>query len=199
MQIPVIASLNGVSMGGWTRYARLIEQAGADALELNVYYIATDPDIPAAEVERMYSTCRREVRRNVAIPLAVKIGPYFSSLAAMALTLARAGADGLVLFNRFYQPDLDLENLEVVPHLVLSDFARAAPPPAVGGDPLLPHSGGFRDHERRPHRRGCPEGGDGRRQRRHDGLGAAGARRGAYPGSPRRTCSVGWKNTNTSW
>jgi dihydroorotate dehydrogenase (fumarate) len=121
VQIPVIASLNGVSIGGWTRYARLMEQAGADALELNLYYIATDPDLAGAEVERMYEDVVCEVRRSVGIPLAVKIGPYFSSTAAMARTLAQAGADGLVLFNRFYQPDLDLENLEVVPHLVLSD------------------------------------------------------------------------------
>jgi dihydroorotate dehydrogenase (fumarate) len=120
VQIPVIASLNGVSRGGWTHYARLMEQAGADALELNIYYIATDPAIASAGVERMYVDVIREVRENTQIQLAVKVGPYFTSMAHMAGRLAAAGADALVLFNRFYQPDFDLENLEVVPHLVLS-------------------------------------------------------------------------------
>jgi dihydroorotate dehydrogenase (fumarate) len=120
VQIPVIASLNGVSRGGWTHYARLMEQAGADALELNIYYIATDPVISSAGVERMYVDVIREVRENIQIQLAVKVGPYFTSMAHMAGRLAAAGADALVLFNRFYQPDFDLENLEVVPHLVLS-------------------------------------------------------------------------------
>jgi dihydroorotate dehydrogenase (fumarate) len=121
VEIPVIASLNGVSRGGWTRYARLMEEAGADALELNIYYIPTDPAIPGAGVERMYIDVIREVRESTQIQLAVKIGPYFSSIPHMAGRLASAGADALVLFNRFYQPDLDLENLEVVPHLVLSN------------------------------------------------------------------------------
>jgi dihydroorotate dehydrogenase (fumarate) len=120
LQIPVIASLNGVSRGGWTRYAELMEQAGADALELNIYYIPTDPAMPGSAVEQMYVDVVREVRRTIQIPLAVKIGPYFSSMAHMASRLVAAGAHGLVLFNRFYQPDLDLQNLEVVPHLVLS-------------------------------------------------------------------------------
>jgi dihydroorotate dehydrogenase (fumarate) len=120
VQIPVIASLNGVSRGGWTHYARLMEQAGADALELNIYYVATDPAVSSAWVERMYADVVREVRATLQIQLAVKIGPYFSSMAYMAGCLAAAGADALVLFNRFYQPDFDLQNLEVVPHLVLS-------------------------------------------------------------------------------
>jgi dihydroorotate dehydrogenase (fumarate) len=120
VDIPVVASLNGVSRGGWTRYARLIEQAGADALELNIYYIPTDPAMSGTAVERMYVDVVQEVRRTVATQLAVKIGPHFSSLANMASHLTTAGADGLVLFNRFYQPDLDLEKLEVAPHLVLS-------------------------------------------------------------------------------
>jgi dihydroorotate dehydrogenase (fumarate) len=121
LNIPVIASLNGVSRGGWTRYAKLMEQAGADALELNIYYIPTDPAMPGSAVEQMYVDVVREVRRTIQIPLAVKIGPYFSSMAHMASRLATAGANGLVLFNRFYQPDFDLQNLEVVPHLVLSN------------------------------------------------------------------------------
>jgi dihydroorotate dehydrogenase (fumarate) len=121
VDIPVIASLNGVSRGGWTHYARLLEQAGADALELNIYYIPTDPGMPATAVEQMYVDVVRDVRATILIQLGVKIGPYFSSMAHMAARLATAGADGLVLFNRFYQPDFDLQNLEVVPHLVLSN------------------------------------------------------------------------------
>jgi len=118
--IPIIGSLNGVSTGGWTDYAQRIQQAGADALELNVYYVPTHPDQTGAEVEQMYVDVVKEVRRNVTIPIAVKLSPFFSATANMAKQLAAAGADGLVLFNRFYQPDLDLEKLEVVPHLALS-------------------------------------------------------------------------------
>jgi dihydroorotate dehydrogenase (fumarate) len=121
LEIPVIGSLNGVSAGGWTKYARLIEQAGADALELNVYYVATDPDLSSAAIEQMYVDVLRQVKQSVNIPVAMKLSPYFSSMANMARGLADAGADALVLFNRFYQPDLDLERLEVVPHLVLSN------------------------------------------------------------------------------
>jgi len=120
VHIPIIGSLNGVSRGGWTRYARLMEQAGADAIELNVYYLPTNPDISGAEVEQMYVDVLRDVRQHVEIPVAVKIGPYFSSMAHIARRLAAAGADALVLFNRFYQPDFDLVNLEVEPRLTLS-------------------------------------------------------------------------------
>ncbi|MGE3270235.1 MAG: dihydroorotate dehydrogenase-like protein [Chloroflexota bacterium] len=118
--IPIIGSLNGVSAGGWIEYARLIEQAGAHALELNIYFIPTDPHMPGSEVEAMYLDVLREVRKHVSIPIAIKLSPYFSATANMAAQLADAGADGLVLFNRFYQPDFDLESLTVVPHLVLS-------------------------------------------------------------------------------
>lgn len=121
LNIPVIGSLNGVSAGGWTRYARLIQQAGADALELNIYYIPTEPELSGTEVERMYCEVVQEVRQSVTIPVAVKIGPFFTSVPHMARQLEAAGADALVLFNRFYQPDFDLEELDVVPHLVLSD------------------------------------------------------------------------------
>lgn len=124
VSIPIIGSLNGVSSGGWTRYAKQLEQAGVDALELNIYYVATDPDISGQEVERMYLDVLKEVKDTVQIPVAVKIGPYFSSMSHMAHQFAQAGADGLVLFNRFYQPDLDLEKLEVVPDLVLSRSAE---------------------------------------------------------------------------
>jgi dihydroorotate dehydrogenase (fumarate) len=120
VDIPIIGSLNGVSTGGWIEYARLIEEAGADGLELNIYYIPTDLALSGASVEQMYLDVLRAVKETVSIPVAVKLGPYFSSFANMAQQLQGAGADALVLFNRFYQPDLDLEYLEVAPNLVLS-------------------------------------------------------------------------------
>ena len=108
LAIPVIGSLNGASYGGWVRYAKLIEDAGADALELNAYFIAADPNEDGRQVEERYYDLVSAVRDSVSIPLAVKVGPYFSSMANMALRLVEAGADGLVLFNRFIQPDIDL-------------------------------------------------------------------------------------------
>jgi dihydroorotate dehydrogenase (fumarate) len=122
--IPVIASLNGVSPGGWMDYAKKMQQAGADALELNIYYIATDPAKSGAEVEATYVEDVKTVKSSVSIPVAVKLSPYFSSMAHLARQLDDAGANGLVLFNRFYQPDIDLEELEVVPDLVLSSAAE---------------------------------------------------------------------------
>ncbi len=119
--IPIIGSLNGVSSSGWIEYAQKIEQAGADALELNIYYIPTDINTSGADIERMYLEVVQSVKKSVSIPVAVKLSPYFSATANMAHQLAQAGADALVLFNRFYQPDFDLENLEVAPNLVLSD------------------------------------------------------------------------------
>lgn len=120
VQVPVIASLNGYSDGGWTKYAKLLELAGADALELNIYFIPTDPEIGSAEVEEKYLNILKAVKKNVSIPVAVKIGPFFSSMANMAKRLDEAGADALVLFNRFYQPDIDLDTLEIVPNILLS-------------------------------------------------------------------------------
>ena len=120
VKIPVIGSLNGVTPGGWTRYAMLIEQAGADALELNVYLIPTRTNLSSDCVENTYLEILREVKAQVQIPVAMKLSPFFSALPHMAHRLDRAGADALVLFNRFYQPDFDLEELTVVPHLVLS-------------------------------------------------------------------------------
>ncbi len=120
VNIPVIGSLNGVSRGGWVNYAKKIEEAGADALELNVYYVATDAEMTGADVENMYIDALKAVKQNVKIPVAIKLSPYFSSMANMAKKLDEAGADGLVLFNRFYQPDFNLEKLEVEPNLVLS-------------------------------------------------------------------------------
>ncbi len=120
VSIPIIASLNGYYSGGWIRYARLLEASGADALELNIYYMASKPHITAAEIEDMYLKLVQNVRASIKIPVAVKIGPYFTAMTHMATRLDQAGADGLVLFNRFYQPDFDLDTEKVVPTLELS-------------------------------------------------------------------------------
>jgi dihydroorotate dehydrogenase (fumarate) len=120
LTVPVIASLNGTTAGGWVRYARILEDAGADALELNLYRVAADPHRSAAEVEDGDLALVGAVRSAITVPLAVKLSPYYSALANLAGRLADAGADGLVLFNRFYQPDLDLETLDVVPRVELS-------------------------------------------------------------------------------
>jgi dihydroorotate dehydrogenase (fumarate) len=121
VRIPIIGSLNGVSTGGWIRYAKMIQEAGADALELNVYYIPTDPEMTSAQVEQMYLDLVRDVKATLKIPVAVKLGHAFTTMANIARRLDQAGADALVLFNRFYQPDFDLEKLEAVPHLTLSN------------------------------------------------------------------------------
>ncbi len=118
--IPVIGSLNGISPGGWVRYAKKMEEAGADALELNVYYIATDVTMSGSDVEERYLDVLREVKKTVRIPVAMKLSPFVSSLPHFARKLDAAGVNGLVLFNRFYQPDIDLEALEVRPGVVLS-------------------------------------------------------------------------------
>jgi len=119
-KIPIIGSLNGVSSGGWIEFAKKIEQAGADALELNVYFLATDANQESRQVENQYRVILNAVKSNVSIPVAIKLSPFFSSTARMARELDDDGADALVLFNRFYQPDLDLDNLEVKPGVVLS-------------------------------------------------------------------------------
>lgn len=121
VNIPVIASLNGCTDGGWTKYAKLMEEAGADALELNVYMLATDPNTSSADIEDIYVETLRSVKANIGIPVAMKLSPYISALAHFAKRLDNEGVDGLVLFNRFYQPDIDLENLEVVPNILLSN------------------------------------------------------------------------------
>jgi len=119
-RLPLIASLNGSSTGGWTHYARLIQQAGADALELNIYYIAADFNLSGTAVEQNYLDILKAVKSEVTIPVAVKLSPFFSNFANMAKQLDDTGANGLVLFNRFYQPDIDLETLEVKPNILLS-------------------------------------------------------------------------------
>jgi dihydroorotate dehydrogenase (fumarate) len=118
--IPIIASLNGTTVGGWTQYAKLIEQAGADALECNIYSIAANPEVTSREVEQEYIDILRSVKSAVKIPVAVKLSPFFSNMANMAKRLDEAGADALVLFNRFYQPDINLDELEIQPNVLLS-------------------------------------------------------------------------------
>ena len=120
VDIPIIASLNGATRGGWADYARQIEQAGADALECNIYFIPTNMDVPGGEVEQLYIDIVRTVKSAISIPVAVKISPFFSNMANMARRLDEAGANGLTLFNRFYQPDVNLDELEIQPNVLLS-------------------------------------------------------------------------------
>jgi len=120
VSIPIIASLNGTSPGGWTGYAKKMEEAGADAIELNAYYLATDAAETGADVERRTIDIVAAVKSEVSLPVAVKLSPFYSSIANLARKLEETGADGLVIFNRFYQPDLDIEELDVVPNLRLS-------------------------------------------------------------------------------
>jgi dihydroorotate dehydrogenase (fumarate) len=126
--IPVIASLNGVSASGWVSYAQKVQQAGADGIELNVYFIPTDPRLPGHRVEKLYLSVLQAVKSAVRIPVAMKLSPYFSATASVATRLDAAGADALVLFNRFYQPDIDIENLQVRPRLELSTAWEARLP-----------------------------------------------------------------------
>jgi dihydroorotate dehydrogenase (fumarate) len=120
VSIPIVASVNGSTMGGWTKFAAEIERAGADAIECNIYYIPTDPSVSAEEVEKTYLDILQAVKSAVTIPVAVKLSPFFSNMANMAHRLDAAGARALVLFNRFYQPDIDLEELEIRPNVLLS-------------------------------------------------------------------------------
>ena len=120
VEVPIIASLNGATLGGWTKYARAMEDAGADAIECNIYFIPSDMDMPGYEVEQQYVDIVRAVRSSVRIPVAIKLSPFFSNMAHTAKWMVEAGADALVLFNRFYQPDIDLNELEVRPNVLLS-------------------------------------------------------------------------------
>ena len=120
VSVPIIASLNGTTVGGWIQYAKLVEQAGADALECNIYSIPTNPDLASSVIEQEYVEILKAVKSAVTIPVAVKLSPFFSNMANMAKRLDEAGADGLVLFNRFYQPDINLDELEIQPNVLLS-------------------------------------------------------------------------------
>jgi dihydroorotate dehydrogenase (fumarate) len=120
VDIPIIASLNGSTLSGWTDFAKQIENAGADALELNIYYIPTDPDLSGAEVEKNYIDILAAVKSKLTIPVAVKLSPFFSNFSHLAKRLQENGADGLVLFNRFFQPDIELESMEVTPNILYS-------------------------------------------------------------------------------
>ncbi|MEI8238021.1 MAG: dihydroorotate dehydrogenase-like protein [Actinomycetota bacterium] len=128
LSIPVIASLNGTSPGGWVRYAKHLVDAGAQAIELNLYDVIVDPTVTSGEVERRYVELVEEVKSEINVPLAVKLGPWFTALGNLAKQLQDAGADGLVLFNRLYQPDIDLDSLAVVPRLTLSTSAESRLP-----------------------------------------------------------------------
>ncbi len=128
VSIPVIGSLNGVSSGGWVQYAKRIEEAGADALELNIYYLPFDPALTSAGLEENYVQLVKDVRKEIKIPLAVKVSPFLTGVANILKQFADAGADGLVLFNRFYQPDIDLEKMEVTPSLTLSTSSELRMP-----------------------------------------------------------------------
>ncbi len=128
VDVPVIGSINGISAGGWIEYARKVQDAGADAIELNVYLIPTKDDVEGAAIERVYVNILQAVKKAVSIPVAVKLSPFFSAMANMARRLEEAGADALVLFNRFYQPDIDLAKLEVAPALELSTPADSRLP-----------------------------------------------------------------------
>ncbi len=121
VDIPIIPSINGYTRGGWVRYAHQLQEAGADAIELNIYFVAADPDTTSGELEARYLTLIGELRAEIDIPLAVKVGPAFTALPDIARRIFTAGADGLVLFNRFYQPDINLDTLRVEPNLILSD------------------------------------------------------------------------------
>jgi dihydroorotate dehydrogenase (fumarate) len=133
LEIPIVSSLNGVTPGGWTHYAKEMEEAGASALELNVYFIPTDGTVPGVEVENRYADLLKQVRNTVKIPIAIKLSPFFSSIPNAVQRLVRDGADGLVLFNRFYQPDIDLEELDVKPGVGLSDsYANRLPMRWIG-------------------------------------------------------------------
>lgn len=118
--IPIIGSLNGSSQGGWINFAKMIEEAGADALELNLYHIPTDPMVDSSDVEAMYLDTVRDVVDSIMIPVSVKLGPFFSSIPNICMKMSKLGVKGFVLFNRFYQPDIDIEHLEVAPNLTLS-------------------------------------------------------------------------------
>jgi len=175
VHIPIIASLNGASIGGWIDYARKIQQAGADALELNVYYIPTALDRDGVEIEQTYIDILKAVKEVVSIPVAIKLSPFFSNMANMAKQLDQAGANALVLFNRFYQPDIDLDSLEVRANMNQHASGHEVAF-ALDCYPVWAPEGRSGGHRRPSHRSGCNQNADGRRGCHHDLLGASGAR-----------------------
>ena len=171
--MPVIASLNAFSPGGWAKYARLLGDAGADAIELNVYRVAADAVRSATQVEADDLALVADVKAAVDVPVALKLSPFYSSMANFAVRAVQAGADGLVLFNRFYQPDIDVETLDIVPRARAVVAVGAAPTAAVDRDP--PTDSG-RAHQPRRHERG------GNRSRRRQGAAGRGRRRDDHVG-----------------
>ena len=196
VRIPVMASLNGVTPGGWTSYARLLEEAGADGLELHLYHAASDMTSSAAEVERQAMEIVREVKRSLRIPVAVKLAPLLTAFAHFAKQLDGAGADGLVLFTRFHRVDIDVDELEVIRTLPLSDSSelplRLRGTAAMAGrvKASIAITGGIHTGARRH------QGHDGRRARHADGFGAASSRPRLTSARSARTSSRGCRNTN---
>ena len=173
VRIPVMASLNGITHGGWLSYASLLEQAGADGIELHIYHAASDMSTSAAEVERQAVEVVREVKRSLKIPVAVKLAPLLTAFAHFAKTLDATGVDGLVLFTRFHRVDIDVDELEVVRSLPLSDSSELPAAPPRHGGTVRAHQRVACDHRRHPHGARRRQGHDVRRARDADGLGAA--------------------------
>ncbi len=169
VSIPIIGSLNGASTGGWIRYAKMIEEAGADALELNIYFVPTDPDMTAADVEQRYIDLVAEVRQSVSLPLAVKIGQNFTSLPNFAQHLVAAGADGLVLFNRYLEADIDLETLTDQARSGVEQSPRGPGPHSLDRDPPRSVAGIARRHQRHSPAARRDQAAAGRCRRDHDG------------------------------
>ena len=198
VDVPVIASLNGTNIGGWLRYARLLEDAGADAMELSLYAIGADPAISGAALEAEQLELVALVTDEVSIPVAVKISPYYTSVAAFALGLQEAGARGIVMFNRFYLPDLDLDTLEIAPRISLSNQAELRLPLRWIGivreylSISLAGSTGVHTGQR------CRQAVARRRRRCHDHLGVASPRRGPRRGDRPMNCAAGCASTNTT-
>ncbi len=197
VSVPVIASLNGVTDGGWIAYARLIEQAGADGLELNIYELATDLNEAGEQIDRRTIQVAKAVKQSISIPVAVKLSPFYSSLAHLCKELDELSADALVLFNRFYQPDIDVEQLEVLRSQSV-DVVRVALATAVAGHSLGQNQGVIGRHRWSTHRHRCHQGGDGRertacRWSLHYCNTAP-----AISQKSVATSGAGWKSTNTS-
>ena len=167
VDIPIIASLNGATLGGWANYAKQIEQAGADALECNIYFVPTRMGVSGSDIEQTYIDILREVKISVRIPVAVKLSPFFSNFANMAKRLDQTGADGLVLFNRFYQPDIDLDELKIVPNLLLSSPHELRLPLTWIGISLWPYPGRVGCNQWSAWSRGCNQAAPGRLRRHH--------------------------------